>query len=185
MSRSPFNRIALLQALTVVALLLPLTGAGTYVWIHHQRILNHLAELEPRYARLAGLLEKENELKASTARVNQQLTQLTYPATQDVTQTGNDAQQRIRNVISESKIDIISIQVLAPQKEESKFDRIPINLRVEGDLSGFQNAMSRLLAQRPLVMVDSVSVQTIGAVRPASIQRLGGQFNFYVLRARS
>ena len=185
MSRSLFNRIAWLQALTVVALLLPLAGAGLYVWIHHQRIENHLADLEPRYARLAGLLERQAELQTLGIKANEQLTRLSYPAAQDVTQAGNDAQQRIRSLFAESKLDIISIQVLPPPKEEAKFDRIPINLRVEGDLAGIQSALSSLSRQTPMVMVDSLSLQTIGAVRPASMQRLGGQFSLSVLRVRA
>jgi general secretion pathway protein M len=184
MSRSLFNRIAWLQALTVLVLLLPLVGAGLYVWVHHQRIENHLAELEPRYARLAGLLDRQAELKALGVRANEQLAHLTYPASQDITQAGNDAQQRIRGVFSESKLDIISIQVLPPPKEEAQFDRIPINLRVEGDLVGIQDALLKLSRQSPMVLVDSLSLQTIGPVRPASIQRLGGQFNLFVLRVR-
>jgi len=184
MNQSPFSRIAWLQALTVVALLLPLAGAGLYVSIHHQRIQNHLADLEPRYARLAGLLEYQNELKTLGLKANEQLARLAYPVGQDVTQAGNDAQQRIRNVFAESKLDIISIQVLPAIKEEAKFDRIPINLRVEGDLAGIQNALLKLTDQTPIVLVDNLSLQTIGAVRPASVQRLSGQFNLFVLRVR-
>lgn len=184
MSRMTLNRIAWLQALTVLALLMPLMGAGLFVWIHHQRIEGHLADLEPRYARLAGLLERQADLSAMTLKANEQLSLLVYPASQDITQAGNDAQQRIRGIFSESKLDIISIQVLPSPKEELKFDRIPINLRVEGDLASIQNALIRLSSQHPVVLVDSLSLQTIGAVKPASTQRLGGQFNLFVLRVR-
>jgi general secretion pathway protein M len=186
MSRFLFSRIAWLQALTVACLLLPLAAAAGYVWIHHQRIQNHLADLEPHYARLAGLLEREAELKAMSIQASEQLTRFAYPASQDVTQTGNDAQQRIRSLFADSKLDIISIQVLPPtKKDDANFDRIPIDLRVEGELAGIQNALLKLSTQTPAVVVDSLSVQTIGAVKPASIQRLGGQFNLYVLRLRS
>lgn len=185
MSRSLFNRIGWLQALSILALLLPMAGAGFFVWTKHQLVQSMLSDLEPRYARLAGLLERQADLKALSVQASEQLTRLTYPASQDVTQAGNDAQQRIRGLFAESKLDIISIQVLPPLKEEAKFDRIPINLRVEGDLAGIQNALLVLSRQTPVVLVDSVSVQTIGAVRPASIQRLAGQFNFSVLRVRS
>ena len=184
MSRSVFNRISWLQALTVVALLLPLAGASLYVWIHHQNLQRHLAELEPRYARLVGILQHQADLKALGVKANEQLTRLAYPVGQDVTKAGNDAQQRIRSLFAESKLDIVSIQVLPPLKEDAKFDRIPINLRVEGDLAGIQSALSNLSRQTPVVLVDTLSLQTLGAVRPASIQRLGGQFNFFVLRIR-
>ena len=64
-----------------------------------------------------------------------------------MTQAGNDAQQRIRSVFADSQLDIISIQVLPAAKEEAKFDRIPITLRVEGDLTGIHNALGMLPAQ--------------------------------------
>ena len=184
MRRALLNRVAWLQALTVLVLALPLVGAGLYVWTLHQRVQTQLTDLEPRYARLAGLLERQADLKTLGVQANQQLERLAYPSSQDVTQAGNEAQQRIRSLFAESKLDIISIQVLPP-KEEGKFDRIPINLRVEGDLAGIQDALVKLSSHSPLVLVDSVALQTIGAVKPASIQRLGGQFSFSVLRVRS
>lgn len=184
MKRSFFNRIAWLQALMVLVLLLPLAGVGLYVWTQHQRVQSHLADLEPRYARLAGLMERQTDLKTLGVQAAAQLARLTYPASQDVTQAGNDAQQRIRGLFADSKLDIISIQVL-PTKEEGKFDRILINLRVEGDLAGIQDALMKLGSQSPTVQVDSLALQTIGAVKPASVQRLGGQFSFSILRARS
>lgn len=184
MKRPRFNRIAWLQALIVLAMLLPLAGAGLYVWARHQSLQGHQADLEPRYARVAGLLSRQADLQALGVQANAHLARLTYPASQDVTQAGNDAQQRIRSLFADSKLDIISIQVLAP-KEEGKFDRIPINLRVEGDLAGIQDALMKLSSQSPVVLVDSLALQTIGAVRPASTQRLGGQVSFSVLRGRS
>lgn len=185
MSRLLLNRVVWLQALTMLILLLPLAGAGFYVWSKHQQVQQRLADLEPRHARLQGLLLRQADLKALGVLANEQLARLTYPAVQDVTQAGNDAQQRIRNLFTDSKLDIISIQVLAPPKEDAKFDRIPITLRVEGDLAGIQNALLKLSSQTPTVLVDSLTVQTIGAVRPASIQRLSGQFTLSVLRVHS
>lgn len=179
-----FNRIAWLQAVIVLILLLPLAAAGLYVWTQHQRVQSHLADLEPRFARLAGLMQRQTDLKTLGVQATAQLARLTYPASQDVTQAGNDAQQRIRGLFADSKLDIVSIQVL-PTKEEGKFDRILINLRVEGDLAGIQDALMKLGNQSPTVQVDSLALQTIGAVKPASSQRLGGQFSFSVLRARS
>lgn len=184
MRHTLLNRTAWLQALTVLVLLLPIGGTALYVWTKHQSVQSRLSDLEPRYARLAGLLERQTDLQKLGLQANEQLGSLAYPASQDVTEAGNDAQQRIRSLFSDSKLDIISIQVL-PSKEDTKFDRIPINLRVEGDLTGIHDAFLKLSTQSPLVLVDSLTLQTIGAVKPASVQRLSGQFNFSVLRVRS
>ena len=183
MSRPIFNRIAWLQGLTVLLLLLPLLGGGLYVYDVHQRAQSRLADIEPRFSRLAGLVERRADLKTQGAQAAAQLARQAYPSTQDVTQAGNDAQQRIRSLFADSKLDIISIQVLPP-KEEGKFDRIAIDLRVEGDITGIHNALALLSSQVPTVLVENIALQTIGAVRPASVQRLGGQFSFSVFRAR-
>jgi general secretion pathway protein M len=179
------NRIAVLQALTVLALVLPIVAGGTYLWGTHHEIQKSLTDLEPRYARLLGLVEQQAALKSLGDQASGQLVRLAYPASQDATQTGNDAQQRIRTLFADSRLDIVSIQVLPPPKGDSPFDRIQINLRVEGELVGLQTALSALATQTPRVLVDTVTLQTIGAVKPASIQRLGGEFNFTVLRVRS
>jgi len=179
----PSSRIAWLQALTVLLLLLPLVAAAWFVITHHASVSKHLEGLEPRYARLLGLSERQTEFQTLEQQAADQLKRLAYPASQDATQAGNDAQQRIRALFADSKLDISSIQVL-PSKEAGLFDRITIDLRVEGDLTGIQNALSLLSAQSPIVVIEDVTLQTIGAVKPASTQRLSGQFIFSVFRAR-
>ena len=183
MSQLSTSRVMWLQILTVLLLLLPLAAVAYFVGTHHVSVLKHLEGLEPRYARLLGLSERQVDFKNLGEQAGEQLKRLAYPASQDATQAGNDAQQRIRALFADSKLEISSIQVL-PSKEAGPFDRIPIDLRVEGDLTGIQNALSLLTAQSPVVIIEDVTLQTIGAVKPASTQRLSGQFVFSVFRQR-
>ena len=183
MSRLPSSRVALLQVLTVLLLGLPLLGVAYFVGTHHVSVGKHIEGLEPRYARLLGLSERQADFQALGQQAGEQLKRLAYPANQDATQAGNDAQQRIRALFADSKLEISSIQVM-PSKEAGLFDRIPIDLRVEGDLTGIQNALSLLSTQSPVVLTEEVTLQTIGAVKPASTQRLSGQFVFSVFRVR-
>ena len=184
MTHPRFNRIVALQILIVLLLLAPLMAAGTFVWFKHQQYQDSLAELEPRYARLLGLVNARANLQALGVQVGAALVQRSYPTTQDLAKAGNDAQQRIRSLFAESRLEVISIQVLPP-KEEGQFNRITITLRVEGDLSAIQTALDKLTGLIPTVQLDSMALQTIGAVRPASVQRLGGQFNFSVFSVRT
>ena len=185
MSLTRMNRIAVLQAFTVLVLILPFAAGGAYIWTRHHEIQKSLAELEPRYGRLLGLIEQKSTLKGLSDQASEQLARLAFAASQDSAQTGHDAQQRIRTLFADSGLDIVSIQVLPPAKDDGPFERIQIALRVEGELVGIKNALSALATQTPRIQVDSVTLQTIGAVKPASIQRLGGEFNFTVLRVRS
>ena len=183
MKRVAFSRIALLQALTVLVMLLPVVFGGYTVWVKHNRVTGIVADLEPRYARMQGLLARGAEVRAMDAKAQELLLQLAYPATQDLAKTGNEAQQRIRSLFTDSQLDVVSIQVM-PGKVEGKFDRISISMRVEGGMPGFQVALERLAAQSPVILVDSMTLQTVGTARPASVQRTGGQFVFSVFRIR-
>jgi general secretion pathway protein M len=184
MNKYVTSRIFWLQILTLALLLAALVGVGVYAAIQHDAAQKRLEQTEPRFARLLGLLTRREDIGAFTAQTQEAIGRLAFPASQDVAQTGNEAQQRIRGIFADSKLDIGSIQVL-PVKEGDQFDRIPIQLRIEGEMAGIQNALTLLATQTPTIGLETWSIQTIGAVRPASSPRLGAQFNFFVLRARS
>ena len=76
------------------------------------------------------------------------------------------------------------MQVLAAKDVES-FQRIGVVLRVEGSLPNIHDALVRLGDQSPTILLDSVSIQNLGPVRPSSPQRLMGNFSFSVLRAKT
>lgn len=178
------NRIYWLQILTVAVLLAPLVFLGLYVVQKHNEAQKKIEQIEPRYARLVGLISRRADLVTFTAEADQAMSRLSFTSDKDVAQTGNEAQQRIRTLFVDSKLDIGSIQVM-PVKEGTHFDRIPISLRVEGDINGIQNALNLLATQSPVIGVESWGMQTIGAVKPASSQRLGAQFTFFIARGRS
>ena len=184
MRRIAFNRVELIQSLTVLVLLGFLGIAAYTVWTKHNRVQGILENLEPRYARLQGLLDRRADVQTMDAKAKEQLLQLAFPATQDLAKTGNDAQQRIRSLFADSRLDVVSIQIL-PGKLEGEFDRISISLRAEGNLADFQTAFGRLAAQSPVILIDSMMLQTVGQARPSAVQRTAGQFAFSVFRVRS
>lgn len=184
MTPSARARTAVLQGLIALAVVAPVVACAAYVWHKHQWATAQLAQLEPRYARLLGLRSSHEAMQQASATAAAQLTRYAYPSSQDAIQAGNDAQQRIRTLFADSKLDIGSIQVLPPKTQES-FDRIGVTLRVEGDLVGLQNALSLLEAQTPTVWVDSITIQNIGHAKPKIAQRLAAQLSFSVLRARA
>lgn len=177
-------RLVLLQAITVLVLALPFFAVGAYVWQKHAWAQTLLSELEPRHARLQGVHAMQAELEQAVKSAQTLLTQQAYPAALDATMAGNDAQQRIRAVFTESQLNVESIQVLAA-KDSEHFQRIGVTLAVEGTLPNFQDALLKLSSQTPTILVDSFSLQSTGAVRPSSAQRLSGSFSFSVLRVKS
>ena len=184
MKTAAVRRESIVLALTVMVLLMPLLLLGLYVSQKHQWAQEQLNQLEPRYARLLGLRERADDLKSIEANVQNRLRQYVYPSGQEISQAGNDAQQRVRGVFSAAGLDVVSSQV-RPPKVEQDFDRISISVRLEGELLGLQSALAVLPGMTPVVLVDGMSVQTIGLPKPDVPQRLAIQFNLSVLRARS
>jgi general secretion pathway protein M len=170
--------------LVLLALLLPLALVAAYLVGKYQWVEATMAEVEPRYARLLGLQSSQTELNQAIAQSAALLSRQAYPATQDVSQAGNDAQQRLRNIATRAGLSIMSSQVLPP-KAEKQFDRVPLAVRLEGELPALQAALVVLAGESPAINFESFSVQTIGAVKAEVPQRLSIQFNLFILRARS
>lgn len=180
MKRS-FNVHALVLLLLLAVLVALLALAGLFIATQHQQAQQNLGNIETRYARLLGLKASVAELDRGSQEAIALLAKHAYPAAQDATQAGNDAQQRVRALFASAGLDVVSIQVLPP-KAEKTFDRIPLAVRLEGQLANLQSAMLLLGTQAPTVFVDGFSVQTMGFVSADIPQRLGMQFNLYVLR---
>lgn len=161
-------------------LALGLTGA-LYVYRKHQWVQGELTDfIEPRYARLAGLQKSADALTHASVRAQELEALYTYPREQDSSQAGNDAQQRIRGLLSAAGMTIASSQVLA-SKEEAGLERIPIAVRAEGDIVALHSALVGIAEQRPAVLVDTINIQAQGAP-DRGVQRLSVQFGFIILR---
>ena len=155
--------------------------AGLYVYRKHQWVQNQLTEfVEPRYARLAGVQEGAQPLTQAHARAQEIEALYLHPAEQDSNQAGNEAQQRIRNLLGAAGMSIVSSQVL-PSKDEGGLERIPIAVHAEGDIISLHGALVGVAEQRPAVLVDAVNMQAQG-VPERGVQRLSVQFSFVILR---
>jgi general secretion pathway protein M len=156
--------------------------AGWLVWTKHQYAAARMADIEPRHARLAGILQRETEFTEQVAEVNQRLNELVYPSSVESQAAGTDAQQRVRQLFASAGLNLASSQVLEP-KAEGSFDRIPMTVRLDGDLVALQTALSGLDTLRPVVWIDNMSVQT-GAIPRDQAPRLNISLNLSVLRGR-
>ncbi len=171
---------------TLAALMLPFVLAGLYAADKHRWAQDRLDELEPRYARLLGLAARREELQQTQAKAGEMLARHVYTTELDVTQAGNDAQQRIRQIFSQAGLSIVSTQVLPP-KLEPHFERIPLVVRADGELLALQSALMVLDTQKPSIFIDEMTLQQLGQVRgapPGTGPRLAAQFRLSVLRVR-
>lgn len=170
-------------AVTLALALLPLVLGAGYVWRKHQWAQGELERIAPRYARLLGLEQQGRQIDARLDAIREQLVQYVYPAEMDATRVGNDAQQRVRSVLSTAGLTVVSSQVL-PTKAEKGFERISLSVRVEGELIHLQSALAVIPSLNPVVLIDSINAQIIGVQRADRPQRLAVQLNLTVLHAK-
>ncbi|WP_027995455.1 type II secretion system protein GspM [Simplicispira psychrophila] len=182
--KSIVRRESAIVVIMLALLALPFMAAGIYIYQKHQWAEKRLDELEPRYARLLGLEDSRETLVQANAQGQASLAQYVYPQGQDINQTGNDAQQRIRSILVAAGLDIASSQVL-PVKEDKGFDRIPLSVRAEGEMVALQAALAGLVAEAPAILIDTVLVQGYGAPTKGGVQRLSVQLSLVVLRRHS
>jgi general secretion pathway protein M len=162
-----------------------LAGAAVaYVVAKHRWAEDALARLEPRHARLLGLQSSAAGLDRALGDSRAALNRHAYLASQDIAVASSDAQQRARELFTRAGLQVASTQILPPKQVEG-FDRIPVVLRLEGDLPALQAALVALPAQAPTLFVDGVNVQSVGMPMPDAPYRLNIQVNMFVLRVRT
>lgn len=182
----PNRKELLILVATALLVLLPLIGLGTYVASKHLWAQARLSEFEPRYARLRGLDLQREEIDQSLERALQIRAEYIYPANQDVAQTGNAVQQKVRSLLTTAGLTVVSSQVL-PAKEEKGFDRIPLSVRAEGDLLAVDSALAVLNEQLPVMLLADVEVRNQGTLQVMNDKMaplLSLQMTLSVLRER-
>lgn len=179
-------RRALLIGLTLALAALPLAAGAWYVLRKHVWAQEQLDQLAPRYARLVGMQQQGAELQAASEQAAALRARTIYPVVQDEAQTGNQMQQKVRDIFSAAGLQVISSQVL-PAKEDKGFDRVTLSLRAEGEQLAVQTALAVLGQQQPVIFIDELNIQVQGALtnlNPRFAPRLVAQFTLSVLRER-
>lgn len=166
---------------TLGLVLVLLILVGWYLHGKYQWATQRIAEVEPRHARLSGLIANKDSLAQAQVQAMDRLAQYLHPSGQDANQVGNEVQQRIRSVLSSSGLSIISTQVLAA-KDEKNFERIPLSVRAEGDMMAVQLALAALDEQKPAILTEGFVLQAAAPVK--GVQRLAVQLNLVILRGK-
>lgn len=141
--------------------------------------------LEPRIARLKGLLASEPALQASVGDVSRKLESAVYPVSSPRPTVSAELQNSIRTLLVASGLSISNIQAL-PIVEGEEFDRVGVRLSVRGDLPELDNALIALSEHSPRVFVESLDVQPMSATRrgrTAKTQDISATLRLASLRA--
>ena len=111
--------------------------------------------LEPRLARLEGLVVKEAELSERSQQATEAMRSVVYADGQDSSALAASLQAEVRQLFSEAGLSVSNSQVL-PVRQGERFDRVAVKLTVSGSLPALDAAMIGIAAYQPRLLVESV-----------------------------
>ncbi|MDO5289157.1 MAG: GspMb/PilO family protein [Pseudomonadota bacterium] len=172
-----------LVAAALALLLLAVLAAG-YALRQHQQATQTLENTASRASRLAGLLQNEEQLTRLQAELQDNLSQYVWPADRELSDVGNAALQRVRALADSQGLRIASSQAQANARDEHGFDRIGLDVRIEGEWNAIVALLRELGGVRPALYLDTahLSVLTLGDTQRPPI--LAAQIGLFVLRQR-
>jgi general secretion pathway protein M len=176
-------KILALQVLTVLLFLLPFAGVGVFVWQQHLKAERLVADIEPRHARLQGILAKQEDFVVATKLAQGLTNAFVFPAAMEPTQALNESQQKLKAAFTESGFNVEGITV-KEASDAGDIQRLKMVIRFDGNLANLQQAVLKLRDITPTMLVETVNIVNQGQFKPATIPRLVGSMEVVILRAK-
>lgn len=148
---------AVLVALTLALPLVVLLYVGADLFGMRSGYQREIDRLEPRIARLRGLVESEEQLGSYLDKVDDRLRDLVYPASEDNATVSAALQKNVRDIASDAGLTVSNSQVLRAEQEEG-FERISLKLTLTGDIAALDRALLDLSTYVPLLLVESIEI---------------------------
>ena len=158
------QRTAWICGLTLLLPLVVYLNAIVSLLGMHGAAQAEIDRIEPRIARLQGLIDYEDQLREAAAVVDSQVLELVYPLSEDQATVSAELQTQVRDIFSKAGLSVSNSQVL-PVRQRGNFDYIGVKLTVSGSLPALDEALAGLAAYLPLVLVESLDVYPARAVR--------------------
>lgn len=149
------RRAAILVAVTLalpVYIFLSLLGSALSANAAYR---DDIASVEPRIARLDGLIASEAQLRESLSGVTNLLNDHVYPSSSDAAAVAASLQAEVRRTLGDVGLEVTNSQVLAPRKRE-RFDWVAVKVVARGSLEQLDQGLADLNRYRPVIFVESV-----------------------------
>jgi len=143
--------------------------------------------IEPRLARLQGLVEQQALIGERSAQAQEALRALAYPVEADATSLAASLQAEVRQIMDAAGLEVTNSQVM-PVRRDEVFEQVPVKLTVKGSLAALNNAMVGVAAFRPQLLVETIDTfPSRGQRRPdgADEQLLTAVVQVFALRRRA
>ena len=151
------QRTAVICGITLLVPLVLYLNLLFGLWGARVSAQTEIDRVEPRIARLQGLIDNEGQLREAAALVDSQVLTLVYPAVDDQATVAANLQTQVRDIFSKAGLSVTNSQVL-PAREQGNFDYIGVKLTVTGGLPALDEALAAIGTYMPLVLVESLDI---------------------------
>ena len=110
--------------------------------------------IEPRLARMQGLIVKESDIRESLAGVTTLVSDHVYPESTAAAGVAASLQAEGRRILGVG-MDVTNSQVSRPRKR-NQFDYVAVKIVARGTLEQLDQGLSEFAAFRPVVFVESL-----------------------------
>lgn len=151
------QRTAVICGLTLLLPLYLYVDVLSGLWSIRAEYQADIDRLQPRIARMRGLIQHEDQLRESASKVGGSVVGVVYPASDDRATVSAALQTKVRQILTDAGMSVANSQVL-PVRERENFDYIGIKLTANGDVVALDTALTGLAAYMPLLLVESIDV---------------------------
>lgn len=170
-------------ALLVAALLVLALAGAAYVVRKHQWAKRTVADATPRVARLSGLAQGGDALQQAQQRLRANLEQFVWGSAQSAATVGNTALQRVREQAAQHGLRVSSSQSAVAPQGESGFERINLDVRVEGEWDALLALLDDIARMRPMLFLDSAQISPAGRMTADGVQsQVAARLSLFVLQ---
>jgi general secretion pathway protein M len=137
-----------------LALLLYAAALLGLQWFEYGR---EIERLEPRIARLAGLIASEGKLRESSGELESRIYSVVIPAGTPTASAAASLQKDVRELATAAGLSVNNSQVLPPRELET-LQKLAVRLRLDGDLAALDRFLEELAGFEPLILVESITI---------------------------
>lgn len=116
-------------------------------------IRDQIESIEPRIARLQGLIDHESDMQGALGAVSAGVRDSVYPATADAATVAANLQAEVRQIFADAGMDISNSQVL-PVRAKERFDYVAVKIVAKGSLEQLQQGLAEMALFRPAVWIE-------------------------------
>ena len=115
---------------------------------------DQIDSIEPRIARMQGLVEKEDALRDALSGVQNVMNDHIYPQSSDAAAVSASLQAEARRILGQSGMEVTNSQVL-PVRKRDTFDYVSVKVVARGELEQLDQSLAELARFRPVIFIES------------------------------